>query len=160
MTLQARPSRSATSALLTVATAAVAASIFAADILTPPDVVVSGLYVLVVLIASRFCRPSGIVLVAAGCIGLVLAAYFLSAETAINAAIRIPAIGATAFLALQSKSPEAGPREQASLLDLTHDSIIARRFDNDAITYWNRGAEELYGWDRAETAGEGAHKPR
>ena len=153
MTLQARPSRSAASALLPVATAAVAASIFAADILTPPDVVVSGLYVLVVLMASRFCRPSGIVLVAAGCIGLVLAAYFLSAETAINAAIRIPAIGATAFLALQSKSAEATLREQASLLDMTHDSIIARRFDDDVITYWNRGAEELYGWHRAEAVG-------
>ena len=158
MTLQARPSRSAASALLPVATAAVAASIFAADILTPPDVVVSGLYVLVVLMASRFCRPSGIVLVAAGCIGLVLAAYFLSAETAINAAIRIPAIGATAFLALQSKSAEATLREQASLFDMTHDTIIARRFDDDVITYWNRGAEELYGWDRAEAAGKVAHE--
>ena len=158
MTLQARPSRSATSALLPVATAAVAASIFAADILTPPDVVVSGLYVLVVLMASRFCRPSGIVLVAAGCIGLVLAAYFLSAETAINAAIRIPAIGAAAFLALQSKSAEATLREQASLFDMTHDTIIARRFDDDVITYWNRGAEELYGWDRAEAAGKVAHE--
>ena len=158
MTLQARPSRSATSALLPVATAAVAASIFAADILAPPDVVVSGLYVLVVLMASRFCRPSGIVLVAAGCIGLVLAAYFLSAETAINAAIRIPAIGAAAFLALQSKSAEATLREQASLFDMTHDTIIARRFDDDVITYWNRGAEELYGWDRAEAAGKVAHE--
>jgi two-component system sensor kinase FixL len=158
MTLQVHSSRSAPSALLPIATAAVAASIFAADILTPPDVVVSGLYVLVVLMASRFCRPSGIVLVAAGCIGLVLAAYFLSAETAINAAIRIPAIGATAFLALQSKSAEATLREQASLLDMTHDTIIARRFDDDVITYWNRGAEELYGWDRAETAGKVAHE--
>jgi hypothetical protein len=135
MTHQARSSRSATSALLPVATAAVAASIFAADILTPPDVVVSGLYVLVVLMASRFCRPSGIVLAAAGCIGLVLAAYFLSAETAINAAIPIPAIGAAAFLALQSKLAEATLREQASLLNLTHDTIIARGFEDDVITY-------------------------
>jgi PAS domain S-box-containing protein len=154
MTHQARSSRCATSALLPVATAAVAASIFAADILTPPDVVVSGLYVLVVLMASRFCRPSGIVLAAAGCIGLVLAAYFLSAETAINAAIPIPAIGAAAFLALQSKLAEATLREQASLLNLTHDTIIARGFEDDVITYWNRGAEELYGWHRAEAVGK------
>jgi PAS domain S-box-containing protein len=154
MTHQGRSSRSATSALLPVATAAIAASIFAADILTPPDVVVSGLYVLVVLMASRFCRPSGIVLAAAGCIGLVLAAYFLSAETPINAAIRIPAIGAAAFLALQSKWAEATLREQASLLNLTHDTIIARRFDDDVITYWNRGAEQLYGWTRAEAVGK------
>jgi len=34
-------------------------------------------------------------------------------------------------------------REQARLLNLTHDSIFVRNTD-DAITYWNRGAEELY----------------
>ena len=150
---QSRSRRRATSALLPVATAALAAGIFIVDILTPPDVVVSGLYVVVVLMASRFCRPSGVALVAAGCIGLVLAAYFFSAETAINAAIRIPAIGAAALLALQSLSAEAGLREQAGLLDLTHDTIIARRFDDDVITYWNRGAEEMYGWHRAEAVG-------
>jgi len=150
---QSRSRQRATSALLPLATAAVAAGIFIADILTPPDVVVSGLYVVVVLMASRFCRPSGVVLVAAGCIGLVLAAYFLSAETAINAAIRIPAIGAAAFLALQSLSAEARLREQVGLLDLTRDTIIARRFDDDVITYWNRGAEEMYGWHRAEAVG-------
>ena len=79
MTHQVRPWRSATSALLPVATAAVAAGIFAVDILTPADVVVSGLYVIVVLMATRFCCPLGVVLVAAGCIGLVVAAYFSSA---------------------------------------------------------------------------------
>src|SRR3984893_5596232 len=120
MKIQSRLRRRATSELLPLATAAVAAGIFIADILTPPDVVVSGLYVVVVLMASRFCRPSGVVLVAAGCIGLVLAAYLLSAETAINAAIRIPAIGAATFLALQSLSAEARLREQAGLLDLAH----------------------------------------
>jgi two-component system, LuxR family, sensor kinase FixL len=40
---------------------------------------------------------------------------------------------------------EAALREQASLLNLTHDSIFVRDM-NDVITYWNHGAEELYGW--------------
>jgi PAS domain S-box-containing protein len=35
--------------------------------------------------------------------------------------------------------------QQARLLDQTHDSIFVRDM-NDVITYWNRGAQELYGW--------------
>jgi PAS domain S-box-containing protein len=34
---------------------------------------------------------------------------------------------------------------QASLLNLTHDTIFVRDM-SDTITYWNRGAQELYGW--------------
>ena len=47
-------------------------------------------------------------------------------------------------------------REQAALLDLTHDTVFVRD-DHDVITYWNRAAEELYGWTRAEAIGTVAH---
>jgi formate hydrogenlyase transcriptional activator len=47
-------------------------------------------------------------------------------------------------------------REQAALLELAHDSIIARDMEN-RITYWNRGAEEKYGWKREEVLGKLAH---
>ena len=43
-------------------------------------------------------------------------------------------------------------REQASLLGVTHDAIFVRDANN-IITYWNRGAEELYGWSGAEAIG-------
>jgi PAS domain S-box-containing protein len=43
--------------------------------------------------------------------------------------------------------------QQASLLNLTHDTIIARDM-GDIITFWNRGAEELYGWSWQEVVGK------
>jgi PAS domain S-box-containing protein len=46
--------------------------------------------------------------------------------------------------------------QQASLLNLTHDSIFVRDL-NDVITYWNRGAEELYGWTPQEAIGKQSH---
>jgi two-component system, LuxR family, sensor kinase FixL len=48
-------------------------------------------------------------------------------------------------------------REQADLLDLTHDTVFARDLNN-IITCWNRGAEELYGWKREEAVGKVSHQ--
>ncbi len=48
-------------------------------------------------------------------------------------------------------------RQQAALLDAATDAIIVRDADN-RITYWNQGAERLYGWTRAEAQGRAAHE--
>ncbi|PYJ31699.1 MAG: hypothetical protein DME79_09760, partial [Verrucomicrobia bacterium] len=48
-------------------------------------------------------------------------------------------------------------REHASLLNLTHDTIFVRDM-NDVITYWNRGAEERYGWSSEEAVGRVTHE--
>jgi PAS domain-containing protein len=71
----------------------------------------------------------------------------------LKASIGAAVIGLTTFLALKSRSAEAKLRERAALLDLTHASIVARRFDDKVITYWSPGAEELYGWPRADAVG-------
>jgi PAS domain S-box-containing protein len=55
------------------------------------------------------------------------------------------------------KQAEEALREQASLLNLTHDSIFVRDM-NDVIRYWNRGAEELYGVTSAEALGRVSHE--
>jgi PAS domain S-box-containing protein len=53
----------------------------------------------------------------------------------------------------ERKRAEAAIREQANLLNLTHDSIFVRDMQN-VITYWNRGAAEFYGWSAAEVVGK------
>ncbi len=45
-------------------------------------------------------------------------------------------------------------QEQASLLDKTHDAIVVRDM-NDRVTFWNKGAEKLYGW----SSHEALHQP-
>jgi len=51
----------------------------------------------------------------------------------------------------------AARTQQASLLDLTHDTIFVRDM-SDVITYWNRGAQELYGWTAEEAIGKRTHQ--
>jgi PAS domain S-box-containing protein len=46
--------------------------------------------------------------------------------------------------------------EQARLLDLAHDAILVRDM-NGTITFWNRGAEDTYGWSREEAVGKSCH---
>ncbi len=47
--------------------------------------------------------------------------------------------------------------ERSSLLNLTHDTIFVRDM-SDSIRYWNRGAEELYGWAPEQAIGKSAHE--
>ncbi len=51
---------------------------------------------------------------------------------------------------------EAGLRERAALLDLTHDTVFVMDMDG-VIKYWNRGAEDRYGWPREEAVGRFVH---
>jgi PAS domain S-box-containing protein len=62
-----------------------------------------------------------------------------------------------ASIAVERKQAEEVLRERARLLDLTHDTIFVRDM-SDVITYWNRGAEELYGWAREEAVGKVSHQ--
>jgi len=45
--------------------------------------------------------------------------------------------------------------QQAQLLDLANDAIIVQDLDNK-ITYWNQGAQRLYGWSAEEAIGQKA----
>ena len=56
-------------------------------------------------------------------------------------------------LDLRVKERTAELQRQAELLSLTHDAIIARDL-NQRVFFWNRGAEELYGWTSDEVKGK------
>ena len=47
-------------------------------------------------------------------------------------------------------------QRQANLLDQSHDAILVWKIGG-AITYWNRGAERLYGWSASEAIGNISH---
>ncbi|MGH9972193.1 MAG: ATP-binding protein [Pyrinomonadaceae bacterium] len=57
----------------------------------------------------------------------------------------------------ERRRAEDSLREKAGLLDLTHDTVFVRNM-SDVISYWNRGAEELYGWNREEAIGQVSHQ--
>jgi PAS domain S-box-containing protein len=107
MTHRACPWRIPRSALLPVATVALAAGTFIANLMTPV-IPVGVLYVAVILLAARFCSARGIMMVGAGCATLAVLAYILSAlgETAaegINTLIRVVVIGLTTSVAAERK---------------------------------------------------------
>ncbi|BCF92913.1 ATP-binding protein [Paraburkholderia sp. PGU16] len=70
------------------------------------------------------------------------------------AAFLVSSVAVTS-LVRRGRESERRLREQARLLDLSHDAIFVR--DNrDVITYWNHAAEALYGWRQSEALGKDA----
>jgi len=151
----------ATSSLLPVIAVAFAVGIFVIDTVTPLEAAVAVLYVVVIMLASNFLPRPGVLLTSAICLVLTALSFLLTHELddgtgLVKCLLSIAAIGITTFLTLKNQSANMTLREQARLLDLTHDAIFVRD-TNDVITYWNRGAEKLYGVTREEAVGRVAH---
>ncbi len=139
-----------------------ALAVFIVDTITPLDIAVAVLYVVVVLMAANYFQLRGVLLVSMGCLVLTVFSFLVTHGFTSDAALArclmsIAAIGATTLLALKNQTANAALRERARLLDLTHDTIFVRDM-NDVISYWNRGAEELYGWSREEAVGKTSHE--
>jgi PAS domain S-box-containing protein len=54
----------------------------------------------------------------------------------------------------ERKQAEERLREQAEIISRAHDAIIIRDFHTDRITFWNEGAERMYGWTAAEAVSQ------
>ena len=53
----------------------------------------------------------------------------------------------------ERKKIEEDFRKQASLIDLSPDAIIVKKVD-DTITFWSKGAQNVYGWTKDEAIGK------
>jgi PAS domain S-box-containing protein len=125
------------------------------------------LYLIVVALASL--TGSFVLSVVVSIIAILCLDYFFTEPLFnIDATLRNPlnlvalitflgtALVITSLMSKVRKSFEV-MREQAGLLDLTHDTIFVRDL-NDVITYWNSGAAELYGWTGEEAVGKVSHQ--
>ncbi|SOE99677.1 PAS/PAC sensor signal transduction histidine kinase [Burkholderia sp. OK233] len=146
-----------------VLAAAIALVVFLLDALMPHDNAIAVLYVVVVLlVASTGSRPAAI-LTAWSCVALTLIAFVMShhghypSGAIERCVVSLLAIATTSVLALRNQKNTATLQEQLQLLDLTHDAIVVYDM-NDLITFWNHGAEELYGWTAHQAIGQPIHE--
>jgi two-component system, cell cycle sensor histidine kinase and response regulator CckA len=59
--------------------------------------------------------------------------------------------------AMERKQTEQKIRQQAALLDIATDAIFVHDID-DPVLFWNKAAEDLYGWKKAEVIGKKTHE--
>ena len=136
-----------------------ALAVFLVDILTPLEGAVAVLYVVAILLAAKTTRRSDIIIAAVGCVVLTISAYLLShdlsslSSPALRALVSLAAIAITTLLALQNQTATKRLAAQARLLNLSHDMIFVRD-RRGVVTFWNKAAEETYGWSEEEALGQ------
>ncbi|WP_414754980.1 response regulator [Anabaena sp. CCY 9910] len=81
--------------------------------------------------------------------------YDLTVEPLRNESQDIVGITCACIDISERKLAEAKIREQAALLDITTDGICVRDLENK-ILFWNKGAENLYGWQAHEVISKNA----
>jgi len=78
------------------------------------------------------------------------------------AAARAPFVATFPDVPLTMPNPSLGNTASVSLpaqiLEFTHDAIIIWELDGAGIVYWNRAAEQLYGYTRDEAYGRVTHE--
>lgn len=138
-----------------------AGGIFLVDSFTTLGVAIAVLYSLVVLLSAAFLDRNRVLLVAAICSAFIVISYLIGhgeefdVDAVIRCVVSLVALWITTILAIKYQRSTQELRSQAELLNLSHDAILVRD-SYGVITYWNRGAERLYGWSRDEAVGRHA----
>jgi PAS domain S-box-containing protein len=149
--------------VLSALAAAIALVVFLIDAFTPLDIAIAVLYVVVVLLVSSTRSRPAAILTAWSCVVLTLIAFVMSHDehysggAVARCVVSLLAVATTSVLALRNQKNTATLQEQLQLLDLTHDAIVVYDM-NDLITFWNYGAEELYGWTAHQAIGQPIHE--
>lgn len=141
---------------------ALGAAVFVVDTFTTIGSAVAVLYVLALILVADVASRRALVVAAAISIGLTILAFVvvhhadLRIEPLLRLFFSLAAIIATALVLLNRHDERQTVEEQADLLDVTSDAIVlADR--SGRVVYWNKGAEELYGWSFDEAWGEDHH---
>ncbi|WP_208452641.1 ATP-binding protein [Burkholderia gladioli] len=120
------------------------------------------LYPAVILLMAPFGRrlvlAAGAITAALTLLSFVFLQFVLLHRDAATASAGVPLglslmlIVSVTALSLRDRFIRTTLREQARILELTHDTVIIRD-PHDVILYWNDGAQQLYGWTREEAVG-------
>jgi two-component system sensor kinase FixL len=131
----------------------------------PPGTVAALLYLMVIVLLATngsFVSAALVSLVAVVC----LQYFFYPPLYSLSISEPLEAIAVVVFLTTslvittlvaRLRNSVQGLRRQAALLDLTHDMVFVRD-TKDVITYWNRGAQEQYGWSAQDAVGNVTHE--
>lgn len=140
----------------------IAVAIFLVDAFTPYQIAVAVLYVLVVQLVAASGSYGATVAASVICAALTLTAYALVHDLgqmwgAIGRClVSLLALAAATALSLRHLRTAHRMHEQIQLLNLSHDAIVICDLKG-TITFWNDGAEALYGWPARMAVGQAFH---
>lgn len=141
----------------------IGAAIFWIDTFTALSSAVAVLYVVVLMLAADVISGRGIWMLSVGCAALAVVSFLVahghapSLAALLRLVFSLAAISAAALLMQRNHAARQLLVTQARLLDVTSDALFTRDWQG-RVSFWNRGAERLYGWPCAEMLGRAAHE--
>jgi PAS domain S-box-containing protein len=143
--------------------AVIAVTVFAIDTFTDLDIAIAVFYVIAVLLVASTENRRAVTMTAAIVGFLTVLGFFIQHNLSDpgGAVARglgsLVAIWSTSALSSRNLAQTATLRTQLEMLDFTHDAIVVYDLEG-SITFWNHGAESLYGWTAGEAVGRRIHE--